>query len=339
MASERAAVHSSSDRYTEFPRRGSAADDTSRPQGPGQIVMGGGRDVDAAFAWAQTTVAGHGRGGDIVVLRASGTNAYDDYLLGVAGFNSAQTLLIPPGSTASQLAAAATIVSRAEVVFFAGGDQANYVAWQGTPLARAVAGVYRRGGVVGGTSAGAAVQGEYVYDSIAADRVGTDVHTEDAVADPFEASISFTRDPFAFTPLTAVIVDPHFHNRDRLGRLATFMARVRTHGTIVGLGVDQGNALVVDKLGRATLQQQVAGSGAAYVLLGGRPDVLARGETLLYTGIEVHRLTRAGQTYNLVTRCGSGVSYRIDVDGNDPTAPYSPADPYAASGTTVRCAD
>ena len=39
----------------------------------------------------------------MVVLRATGTNAYDAYLLGLAPFNSVQTVLLPPPSTLTDL--------------------------------------------------------------------------------------------------------------------------------------------------------------------------------------------------------------------------------------------
>jgi len=328
-----------SDVYTEFPRLGSAVDDARAPQGPGQILMGGGQDVDAAFVWAQAVVSGDKPGGDLVVLRASGSNAYDAYLMGLTSYNSVQTLLIPPGAPSRNLTAAAAIVSKAEIVFFAGGDQADYVAWQGTPLALAVAQVYRRGGVVGGTSAGAAIQGEFVYDAISADRVGRDVHTSDAITDPFEDNLSFTRDPFAFSPLTGVVVDPHFHSRDRMGRLATFMARQWTSGSTFGVGVDTGNALVIDSRGHARLKQQVAGSGAAYVLSGRRPDLMVSGETLLYRALKVLRLGSPSDSYDFRRRCGSGVTYSVDVNGDYPDSPYRPANPYETPGRPATCSD
>ena len=61
------------------------------------------------------------------------------------------------------------MVQRAEIVFFAGGDQCNYVRLiKGTALEAAVEAVHARGGGVGGTSAGEAIQGEIVYDSCTA---------------------------------------------------------------------------------------------------------------------------------------------------------------------------
>jgi cyanophycinase-like exopeptidase len=57
-------------------------------------------------------------------------------------------------------------VRNAEFVFFAGGDQCNYIRWiKDTPVSAAVKEVYERGGAIGGTSAGLAIQGEIAYDA------------------------------------------------------------------------------------------------------------------------------------------------------------------------------
>src|SRR5688572_3768119 len=53
---------------------GNPGDVAARPTG-GVILMGGGTDVDAAFAWQRDRIDG----GDVVVLRASGADGYNDY--------------------------------------------------------------------------------------------------------------------------------------------------------------------------------------------------------------------------------------------------------------------
>ena len=250
---------------TVFPPVGSVTDDPTPPHGPGLVLMGGGSDVDSAFVWMHDVTAGTAAKtqGDVVVLRATGDNAYDAYIAGLAKWNSVRTILLPPPSTLADLALTASYVDKAEAVFFAGGNQADYVRWKGTVLSSAIARVYARGGMVGGTSAGCAVQGPTVFDSIAAG--STNVQTADAVKDPFESSISFTRDMFAWPTLGAVVTDPHFQNRDRFGRLATFVARQFADGAagadVLGVGIDEGNALLVDAHGLATLAQQTAGAG------------------------------------------------------------------------------
>ena len=57
---------------------GNAADSGRSPvNGPGLILMGGGLDVDASFSQRAFPIA---NGGDVVVIRTSGTNGYNDYL-------------------------------------------------------------------------------------------------------------------------------------------------------------------------------------------------------------------------------------------------------------------
>ncbi len=320
-----------------YPRVGSTEDSTAIPQGPGLLLMGGGTDVDQAFVWMQRTISGGapGRVGDVVVLRASRANAYDAYLYGLADFNSAQTIRISSPAAAADLAAAAEYVKKAEAVFFAGGDQSDYVRWKQSPLSAAVEQVYARGGVVGGTSAGLAIMGQFVFDALAGSPI-----TAEAVANPYHSSITFTRDLFAFVHLKNVITDSHFRERDRFGRLSAFMARQiadgATGGPVLGLGIDEATAVVVDKRGIASVVQQRAGSGAAYFIRGGAARRVAPGQPLAYPGLTVTRLDSPTQSFDLTRWCGNGPTYTVAVDGaNSP--PYAPADPYAAAASGGSC--
>jgi cyanophycinase len=305
---------------------------TIRPRGPGLVLMGGGTDVDAAFRWIATTVAGspHDDAGDLVVLRASGDNDYDAYIHGLGRYHSVRTILLPPCASAADLSRAAAIVSHAQAVFFAGGDQADYVIWKGTGLAAAVQQLYERGGVVGGTSAGLAILGSYVFDAVAGDRTH-DVHTSDAVPDPYETAISFTEGFFAFPPLRGVITDTHFRVRDRFGRLAAFMALLDAKhgaGTVRAIAMDARSALVVGRDGMGTLLLQGSGGRALFVR-GGKAARLERGHPLIERGLDVVVLDRAGQRFDVRRWCGDGLEYSVDVDG-DHRPIYSPSDPYIA---------
>ena len=293
--------------------------------------MGGGGDVDSAFVWMCHTIAGDRKKhcGDVVVLRASGDNDYDRYLLKLAPFNSAQTIKIERGANDSDLTIAANIVDHAQGVFFGGGDQANYVWWKGTPLAAAVQRVYDRGGVIGGNSAGLAIQGEWVYDSDAADVVDRELTTNDVVPNPSSPLISFTHNLFAWPPLRNVITDSHFHQRNRLGRLAVFLARLKQNhgaGDLMGVGIDTGSALLVDKHGIATLVLNNP-SGSALFLRGGSPQPVRPGKPLLYTDIQATVLNKAGQTFDFNTRCAHAPTYSVSVNGNA-TPIYNPENPY-----------
>ncbi len=330
---------------TVYERVGNPEDSTVTPQGPGLVLMGGGTDVDAAFVWMHRTITGGGdMGGDVVVLRATGENGYDEYILGLAAFNSVQTLLIPSPASSRDLKIAAAMVDRAEAVFFAGGNQEDYVRWKGE-LIDAVARVYERGGVVGGTSAGLAILGEFVYDSIAANAADeASVESSDATYDPYEPEISFTSDFFHFPPLAGTITDTHFANRDRFGRLAAFMARqigdervTSDPPRILGIGVDEMNAVVIDREGIGRLLQQEPGTGAAFLILGGQPDEISDQEALYYRDLLVTRLDDPTQLFDFNRWCGTGPTCEVTVDGQEYDF-YNPLDPYTVDGEAGMCA-
>jgi cyanophycinase len=312
---------------------------SARLGGPGLLLDGGGTDVDAAWRWMHATLIGSAtrRGGNVVVLRATLDNAYSPWILTVAPFASARTITIPPCSTKADIDALSSYVDGADAVFFAGGDQAHYVPWKGTKLLAAVRRVYARGGVVGGTSAGLAIQGAVAFDSVAADRLLTeeDVATPDAVRNPLEPTISFTTGLFAWPPLRDTITDSHFAKRNRFGRLAAFMALIQERrllaGPLVyGLGIDERSALCVDRNGIATLFEQPARgryvTQGAYLLTGERAQRPASGMPLWYE-VNVARLHVNGEHFDLVHRRGPADRYTVIVDGRR-TPPYN-RNPYA----------
>jgi cyanophycinase-like exopeptidase len=321
---------------TVFPRRGDRSDDARAAAGPGLILAGGGSDVDAAFVWARRRIAGARpdgeRSGDAVVLRASGADGYDEYLYQQAGFRSVQTVLLPRESGPADFAIATAIVDRAEFVFFAGGDQARYVAWQATPLLSAVSAVYARGGIVGGTSAVCAILGQFVYDAVSAG--SRSVTSRDAIDDPFDPAISFSRRVFSFAPLASAITDTHFSARDRMGRLAAFVARQHADGVVsrrpaevLGIGVDEGTALVIDGSGVGRMLRQ-GDRGSVHILRAGAADTARAGAPLVYRELRVLRLERPDEDqFDFTAWTGSGAQFSLAVDGAS-SSPYTPSDPY-----------
>ncbi len=327
---------------TEYPRRGSPTDDARAPQGPGLLLGGGGADVDAAFVFAHDLVVGSAaRGADIVVLRATGADAYDAYLDRLAAWSSVQTFVIPARATAADLAYVGRVVDKAEVVFFAGGNQADYVAWKGTPLMRAVQGVYDRGGVVGGTSAGAAILGPSVNDATLA--ATESITSKTLLANPYDPIVHFTQGMLVFPPLGRAITDTHFTARDRMGRLAGFMGRqvvdgviVGTPATVYGVAVDEDAALVIDKRSVGKLLRQGA-TGSAFVVRGGTPDRVLAGQPLVYRDMSVLRLDSPTDSYDFVRHCGTGRGYPLTAVGQGAPPNYTPADPYRAPGAAESC--
>ena len=128
----------------------------------GTVLMGGGTDVDAAFQW----MCQRSGNGDFLVIRATGTDAYNPYIQQLCpGENSVSTLIIPNRAAASDPFVITTI-QNAEALWIAGGDQSNYINyWQGTPVQQALNGLIAQGVPIGGTSAGMNVLSEFVYSA------------------------------------------------------------------------------------------------------------------------------------------------------------------------------
>jgi cyanophycinase len=115
--------------YAYF-RVGNSGDITATTTG-GAVLMGGGTDVDAAFQW----MCGRSGNGDFLVIRATGTDAYNPYIQQLCpNENSVATLIIPNHTAANDPFVISTI-QNAEALWIAGGDQSDYIKfWKGTPV-------------------------------------------------------------------------------------------------------------------------------------------------------------------------------------------------------------
>ncbi len=284
-------------------RTGNARDLQTQPAA-GMALMGGGTDQADAFRWFLTKAAG----GDVVVLRASGTDAYNPYMMGLAPLNSVTTIVIKDRAAASD-PAVLDKVRHAEAIFFAGGDQWNYVRmWRDTPLSAAIQERVREHVPIGGTSAGLAILGQYYFSAM-----NDTVQSPAALVDPFDAKITVGHDFLTLPFLTGVITDSHFVRRDRLGRTIAFLARMINDGgpaTARAIAVDEKNAVLVEANGSASL----IGDGAAYFFETSRaPEVVRPGTPLTLRGVNVYRIRKDGK-FDLGTWKGSGgTAYTISV--------------------------
>ncbi|HEY0592721.1 MAG TPA: cyanophycinase [Thermoanaerobaculia bacterium] len=273
---------------------GDGADVAPRLHGPVLILAGGGGDVDDGMQAAIDRIRGCADCDaeiDVAVIRASGADGYNPWFMERDGVDSVISMVITDRDSAAR-PDLVRAVAEAELVFFAGGDQCNYVRWiKGTPMADAVKSVYDRGGAVGGSSAGLAIQGELAYDAC------PDQSAQSAVVllDPFHVDVSVSRDFFAWAPLRGVITDTHFQQRDRLGRLVVFMARSEDVRPLTGLGISEATIVLVDREGKA----EVFGKGPAHlVVAGGRAAVLAKGTPLTFRGLRIARF-ESGERFDL----------------------------------------
>ncbi len=305
---------------------GSSIDAAPSCQGPAYDIGGGGGDVNAAIQWMIDQVRGTtGPAGprlDVVVLRCSGSDGYNAPILALNGVNSVESIV---GTSSADFddTRVAQAVTKAEVVFFAGGNQANYIQFiKGTATDLAVQSVLARGGGLGGTSAGAAIQGAIIHDAT----TGSSTSTE-ALANPYHPKIHFTLGWFGTPHLVGTLCEPHLqlggNGYDRLGRLMAFVARQVKDGhapAMLGIGIDSETSLVVDKAGQATV---MGTRNVHLVLLDQAPGTCVAGSPLTCKGFKLWRF-RPGQTFSLAHRptvgyyLGSVTTGSLDADYYEP---------------------
>lgn len=275
----------------------------------GLVIMGGGADVDDAFKW----LIERSGGGDIVVLRASGTDAYNKYIFRLGTVNSVETLLIDSRSAANDEKVVQTIMN-AEGLFIAGGDQSDYMDfWKDTETEEALNYLLNEKKVpFGGTSAGAAILGALYYSGENGSITG-----DAALSNPYNPRITLYGNDFLEAPfMTNVITDQHFSQRDREGRLVTFLGRIMEDRQVAanGIGVDEHTAVCIDEAGMA----QVFGSNSAYFLMTNsakRPEQLAADQNVQWKqneqALEVYRIKGSNQgngQFNVQAFDGSNAS-------------------------------
>lgn len=292
---------------------GDPEDADVKPTGPALILMGGGADVDQAFAWWGQYLAG----GDVVVLRASGADGYNDYLYDFGNASSIETMLVP-----AELAADPYVLwtlRHAEAIWLPGGDQANYLNfWRGTPIEDELQAAWARGAVLGGTSAGLAVLGEFIYAAY-----NDSVYSYEALEDPYNDYMTLERDFLQLSPLAGVITDSHFGERDRMGRLIGFLARLHADGwasAAVGIGVDEATAVLIPPDGEG----EVIGAGHVYIVRADQPPLLCEPAQFLdYPGLEYHTLAQ-GDALHFPGAIAEGSASPLAAAGGV----TMPADPY-----------
>jgi cyanophycinase-like exopeptidase len=298
---------------------GNPRDAAPRLYGPAQYLGGGGADVQPALQSMIDQVRGCSTCGarlDVVVLRTSGADGYNLPLYALNGVDSVETLVVTARADADRPDVEST-VRNAEIVLFAEGDPCAYLqVFRGTRVELAVEHVYRRWGGVGGAGAGAAIQGPLIYDACTGD-----VLSDEALADPFHAGISFSSGFFGWDFFDRLLVDTRLTSRDRMGRLLAFLARQMREGrgpSAWGVGLDEATSVVTDHDGRV----RVLGLGSAYFAVADHlPETCEPGLPLTYSNFRIWRVA-AGGGFDLRYRPTTG-SYGIDVEQGKLTA-----DPY-----------
>jgi cyanophycinase len=176
-------------------------------------------------------------------------------------------------------------LEKATGIFLTGGNQLRLsTILGGTDVARMIRRLNARGVHVGGTSAGAAILSEHMI------AFGKEGSTPRAGAASLAPGFGLTN---------RVVVDQHFRQRDRLGRL---LASLAYNPFAIGLGLDEDTAAFIDPDDRI----EVVGSGAITIvdvsqLKHSSMAEASESEPICMIGVQVHILTQ-GATFDMKTR-------------------------------------
>lgn len=175
-------------------------------------------------------------------------------------------------------------VQQATGIFFTGGDQARIIELvKGTRVDQAIRQRHAEGAVVGGTSAGAAMMPDIM------------IIEGDSATNPRVDAVSMGPG-MGFLP--GIAVDQHFSQRGRLGRLISALVQQQA---ILGLGIDEDTAVIVEGN-----QLEVVGQGSVTVVdetaaTHNNLDRLLKSEGLAICGVKLHILP-AGYRFDLQTK-------------------------------------
>ncbi len=230
--------------YTSY-FTGDTSNVTATTQGV-TVLMGGASENDNAMIWFLQ----HSGGGDIVVLRATGSSGYNTYLYSTLGVpvNSVETIVFN-NATASYDPYVINQIRNAEAIWIAGGNQWDYVSyWKQTPIDTALNYLINVKKIpVGGTSAGMAILGSIVNTA-----QNGSVTSATALNNPYDTDVTLLKDGFLFNPiLNNVITDTHYDSPDRKGRHTTFLSRIfQDYGVAAnGIACEEYTAVCVDTNG------------------------------------------------------------------------------------------
>ena len=177
------------------------------------------------------------------------------------------------------------LINTANLLFFTGGDQLRITSMiGGTPIYNAIKELCDNGGLIAGTSAGASVMSDTMI-----------VQGEDDES-PHKCTLKMSP---GLGLVNNIIIDQHFAQRGRIGRLLTAIAQ---NPEVLGIGIDEDTAIVVSDKGTA----EVIGSGAVYFIDGSSIDYSNVSEqyseeVLSMFNVNLHVL-KEGNRFNLIDK-------------------------------------
>lgn len=283
---------------------------TNNILGSGYICIVGGGEEDYN-SWSDEHVRWiieKSNNGSIIILSYKNeSNWLPNYFISL-GADTAENFIINSRELASRNSTYDKVYG-ADAVFIKGGDQSKYIEyWKGTRTEEAIIELYERGGVIAGTSAGAMLMGGIIFT---AKRGSIDPGV--ALNNPFSSVIEFEKHFINLLPNT--LVDTHFIENGRIGRLLTFMLKYQdTEGTeLFGMGLDDNTALCIEKDTAI-----VFGSGAVSIFKSDINTLLkTNGNSYKFSDVLSNKLLK-GWRYNISTQ------KIIDFSGNTTAKVFNP---------------
>lgn len=176
-------------------------------------------------------------------------------------------------------------INEAALIFFTGGDQLRITSMVGgTPIYDALKSASKRGCIIVGTSAGASVMSDTMIVQ------GEDENSPRKCTLNMAPGLGFIEN---------VMIDQHFDQRGRIGRLLTGIAQ---NPEVLGIGIDEDTAIIVTDKGIA----EVIGNGAVYFIDGSgitHSNVSEQyaSEVLSIFNVKLHVL-KEGNKFNILTK-------------------------------------
>ena len=216
--------------------------ETTGPKSGSLVIVGGGRPV-AEIMEKFIELAGGKDEPMVVIPTAAGQKTYDDgwgNILKNAGATNVTVLHTDDKDVANSESFIAPL-KKAKAVWFGGGRQWRLVdSYKGTKAEKAFWGILERGGVIGGSSAGATIQGSYLARG--------DTKNNQIMMGDHEEGFGFIKN---------IAIDQHVLARNRQFDLFSIL---ENKTEILGIGLDEGTAIVVKK-------NQFEVIGNSYVLI------------------------------------------------------------------------
>ena len=221
-------------------------------------AIGGGSEnyndwSDAPYSW----IVQKADSGKIIIIDVSDATSWLPNYFMALGADTAYNKTIATISAANLQSTYDELIT-AKAIFIRGGDQWDYIRlWKGTKVDSAIQFVFYNGGVIAGTSAGAAVLGDVDFSA-----QNGSAYPDEALQNPFYSRMKFENNFLKLVP--NVLFDTHFVERGRLGRLiAMLYNQFYIAGlTLTGVGIDDRTAICISPDGIG----EVMGSGAVTIL-------------------------------------------------------------------------